>query len=132
MFGPQCQAESRGVIKNVILVGTIIMLVALVRHGFRCLSSSSVTTGTQWREDMSPILATENHRLHGRLRLHGRENALGSNAYCMKISWSCTLVEFSAQNLAHCQSRARELCESRGGRPGLPVPNEPYAGLCGC
>ena len=25
--------------------------------------------------------------------------------------------------------RARELCESRGGRPGLPVPNSPY-GLC--
>ena len=50
----------------------------------------------------------------------------------MKISWSWTLAEFSAQNLAHCQSRGRELCESRGGRPGLPVPNEPYAGLCGC
>ena len=27
--------------------------------------------------------------------------------------------------------RAQELCESRGGRPGLPVPNNPY-GLCGC
>ena len=26
--------------------------------------------------------------------------------------------------------RAHELCESRGGRPGLPVPNSPY-GLCG-
>ena len=26
--------------------------------------------------------------------------------------------------------RAREPCESRGGRPGLPVPNSPY-GLCG-
>ena len=25
--------------------------------------------------------------------------------------------------------RAQELCESRGGRPGLPVPNSPY-GLC--
>ena len=25
---------------------------------------------------------------------------------------------------------AQELCESRGGRPGLPVPNKPY-GLCG-
>ena len=24
----------------------------------------------------------------------------------------------------------QELCESRGGRPGLPVPNSPY-GLCG-
>ena len=36
MFGPHCQAESesRGVIKNLILVGTIIMLVALVRHMF--------------------------------------------------------------------------------------------------
>ena len=26
--------------------------------------------------------------------------------------------------------RAPKLCESRGGRPGLPVPNSPY-GLCG-
>ena len=46
IFGPQCQAESRGVIKNLILVGTIITLVALVRHVFHYLSSSSVTTGT--------------------------------------------------------------------------------------
>ena len=27
--------------------------------------------------------------------------------------------------------RAQELCEIRGGRPGLPVPNNPY-GLFGC
>ena len=27
--------------------------------------------------------------------------------------------------------RAQELCESRGGCPGLPVPNSLY-GLCGC
>ena len=26
--------------------------------------------------------------------------------------------------------RAQKLCERRGGRPGLPVPNSPY-GLCG-
>ena len=26
--------------------------------------------------------------------------------------------------------RAQESCDSRGGRPGLPVPNSPY-GLCG-
>ena len=26
--------------------------------------------------------------------------------------------------------RDQKLCESRGGRPGLPVPNNPY-GLCG-
>ena len=28
------------------------------------------------------------------------------------------------------KNRAQELCESRGGRPGLPVPNSLY-GLCG-
>ena len=28
------------------------------------------------------------------------------------------------------QSSAYPLCERRGGRPGLPVPNSPY-GLCG-
>ena len=32
--------------------------------------------------------------------------------------------------MQHRLNRARELCESRGGRPGLPVPNSPY-GLCG-
>ena len=29
-----------------------------------------------------------------------------------------------------CFRRAQELCESRGGRPGLPVPNK-HDGLCG-
>ena len=28
------------------------------------------------------------------------------------------------------RARAQELCESRSGRPGLPVPNKPY-GFCG-
>ena len=28
------------------------------------------------------------------------------------------------------KNRVQELCESGGGRPGLPVPNSPY-GLCG-
>ena len=33
--------------------------------------------------------------------------------------------------IARVDRRARELCGSRGGRPGLPaVPNSPY-GLCG-
>ena len=31
---------------------------------------------------------------------------------------------------ASVKSRAQKVCESRGGRPGLPVPNSPY-GLCG-
>ena len=39
IFGPQCLAKRRGVIKSPILVGTIIMLVALVRHLFHYLSS---------------------------------------------------------------------------------------------
>ena len=32
--------------------------------------------------------------------------------------------------LMHNSSRRQELCESRGGRPGLPIPNSPK-GLCG-
>ena len=30
---------------------------------------------------------------------------------------------------AHDGQRVQELCESRGGHPGLPVPNKPY-GCC--
>ena len=33
------------------------------------------------------------------------------------------------QHANNQEFRAHELCESRGGRPGLPVPNSPY-GLC--
>ena len=38
-----------------------------------------------------------------------------------------------SDTVVKCGYRAQELCESRGGRPGLPVPNisdNPY-GLCG-
>ena len=36
-----------------------------------------------------------------------------------------------ARTTSACWSnRGQELCESGGGRPGLPVPNSPY-GLCG-
>ena len=34
------------------------------------------------------------------------------------------------QTLNETIHRAQELCESRGGRPGLPIPNSPY-GLYG-
>ena len=36
----------------------------------------------------------------------------------------------SARGSIYIYRRAQELCESRGGRPGLPVPNSPK-GLCG-
>jgi len=42
MFSPQCQAEGKGVITDLILVGTIIMLVALVNKLLTYSSSSSV------------------------------------------------------------------------------------------
>ena len=35
-----------------------------------------------------------------------------------------------AKHSAAVTLRAQELCESRGGRPGLPVPNKPHS-LCG-
>ena len=35
-----------------------------------------------------------------------------------------------SMNVKQHDRRAHELCESRGGRPGLPVPEGPY-GLCG-
>ena len=51
---------------------------------------------------------------------------------------SCVKVEVTAlgspsltvHTVQNSQIRAQELCESRGGRPGLPVPNSPYS-LCG-
>ena len=46
----------------------------------------------------------------------GEKQARSYSLYiCMTQTWSV---------------RARELCGSRGGRPGLPVPNRPY-GFCG-
>ena len=34
------------------------------------------------------------------------------------------------QNRNESKSQSQELCESRGGHPGFPVPNSPY-GFCG-
>ena len=39
-------------------------------------------------------------------------------------------VDVKQHNRNGTVSRAQELCESRGGRPGLPVPIEPH-GFCG-
>ena len=39
-------------------------------------------------------------------------------------------MELTRRDAARMQVRAQELCESRGGRPGFPVPNSLY-GLCG-
>ena len=43
---------------------------------------------------------------------------------------SLIVLTVSVHVKQHLNNRAQELCESRGGRPGLPVPNSPY-GLCG-
>ena len=40
------------------------------------------------------------------------------------------MVSVDVQQYITWPIRVQELCESRGGRPGLPVPNSPY-GLCG-
>ena len=39
-------------------------------------------------------------------------------------------IIYSSRNETEAAVRAQELCESRGGRPGLPVPNSPHS-LCG-
>ena len=46
---------------------------------------------------------------------------------------SLTVLMVSVDVKRHSEddrNRAQELCERRGGHPGLPVPNSPY-GLCG-
>ena len=35
------------------------------------------------------------------------------------------MVSVDVKHHVYCVVRAQELCESRGGRPGLPVPNKP-------
>ena len=59
IFGPQCQAKSRNVIKSLLLVGTITMLVAWVKHMFCYLSSSSVTTTTKNRKKSTSSMIPE-------------------------------------------------------------------------
>ena len=57
---------------------------------------------------------------------------------CVKVeaavlgSLSLISLMVSVDVKQHCTQtlRAQELCESRGGRPGLPVPDKPY-GFCG-
>ena len=43
---------------------------------------------------------------------------------------SLTVLMVSVDVKSTLKNRAQELCESRGGRPELPVPNSPY-GRCG-
>ena len=40
-------------------------------------------------------------------------------------------TDSDAMSFERLRYRAQELCESQGGRPGLPVPNKPN-GFCGC
>ena len=50
----------------------------------------------------------------------------------MRLGWTMLLKskELNLTVPSTRSPRAQELCESRGGRPGLPVPKSPY-GLCG-
>ena len=49
---------------------------------------------------------------------------------CVPLAWDVGLDTLLKLQSTPVFCRARELCERRGGRPGLPVPNSPY-GLCG-
>ena len=57
-------------------------------------------------------------------------NALTQREFC---SFLCLNVDWIYRNIriVKClKNRVQELCESRGGHPGLSVPRSPY-GLCG-
>ena len=61
--------------------------------------------------------------------------ALGTCGALIKVKSAANHLPYTKQValgiLGQCNVEvAQELCESRGGRPGLPVPNSPY-GLCG-
>ena len=55
-------------------------------------------------------------------------------SWSFDLAWNPGILLFCFPYLCFCfplpPGRAQELCEGRGGRPGLPVPNKPY-GLCG-
>ena len=53
--------------------------------------------------------------------------AIGGSLSLMVLRVSVDVKQHWTWTQTH---RAQELCESRGGHPGLPVPNSPY-GLCG-
>ena len=55
---------------------------------------------------------------------------MGKNSGRLTAASPLVLYVQSFRVVACGHVRARELCESRGGRPPLPVPNSPY-GLCG-
>ena len=59
---------------------------------------------------------------------------ISSNHCLLSVSCHCEvtaqLLCLKTEDGQSFPVRAQELCESRGGRPGLPVPNSPY-GLCG-
>ena len=50
---------------------------------------------------------------------------------CLIVLYTVSVdVKQHGTGTPHSVVRVQELCESRGGRPGLPVPNSPH-GLCG-
>ena len=52
-------------------------------------------------------------------------DVLGSPSLISLMDLCGRKAPFNEQNIF----RAQELCESGGGRPGLPVPNKPYGSL---
>ena len=45
---------------------------------------------------------------------------------CVQLAWDAGLDTPLKLRSTRAFCRAQELCESRGGRPGLPVPDSPY------
>ena len=81
------------------------------------------------RHQMYVTVGPEVHCCDGESCCHGEEGVLGfrlpdgacSNPKCGQRRF-VPIREFKAQPGFSCKLRPQELCESRGGRPGLPSP----------
>ena len=52
-------------------------------------------------------------------------NALTERAFCSSLCLNVDWIYRHIRIVKCLKNRAQELCESRGGRPWLPVPNSP-------
>ena len=88
------------------------------------VAANNLTINRVWGQ-LSLAVTARNRELPKRLFV----TAIAGVHSCILALCNFAVTTFSSAG-TEVGAKAQELCESRGGRPGLPVPNSPY-GLCG-